>query len=614
MPRPFSEKTVRVFKFLWDLPWASAGDLLKFMEPYCEGATKNKIIQEINNALATGIRTGWLLRAKLGRTDEAVWRYVFSSVGIERMSNRYEMPVSWWHSALGIKALAGKLEVVETAYSLFPRLWQSNLVEGRRCYVYRRILGGVWRNGVLEADWQIELRERDWSGGRLRRLVWLEKDPFVAIAIFDDGHDEDTLLHLPILHGSNFARPQNISSLRRDMERLLVQDRRWFSLPSRQAFGYFEYLPGAVLLSPDRGSAAIAQRNWSESLHRENASTLAIVDILDRQLVRQMKPPTAWWSGFEPPAFKGRLGNISNVVNGLQDGPYATINGPREWQVFRSLDRAPGVSSENIAESVKLEPEVVKELLAPMVTKKVVREWRDGYYVAKAGRKLLRDSQGVTDAQVNNRWESLGRKDSAYRSRHRIHNEGQADSIMHLTRHEFPAFPVLGLAITYTYDGNVIRVDPDGLVITEPGVLSALEFERSSVTPAQLRRKVGERTREEDWLVTARKYVGLARIEHPIPGLVITETDEAARRVAELRCPYILAATLEAVKKGPHGRANIIDGVDWGTPGCWWYWYRGKAAPSSSAPIDLAANLYLLDYPNGVWRLPVDRPLKVDEA
>ena len=611
MPRPFSEKTVMVLMFLWDFPWASAGDLLKLMERNCEGVTQ----EGINNALATGIRAGWLLRAKLGRTDKAVWRYVFSSDGIQGMSNRYGMPVSWWHSALGIKALAGKLDVVETAYSLFPRLWQSNLVEGRRCYVYRRMLGGVWRNGVLDADWQIELRESDWSGGRLRKLVWLERGLFEAIAIFDDGHDEDTLLHFPILQGSDFARPRNISSLRRDMEGLLVQDTRWLSLPNRQALAPYDYLPGAVLLSPDRGSAAQSQRNWRESLHRENASTLAIVDILDGQLVRQMAPPTAWWSGFELPAFEGRLGDISKVVNGLQDGPYATINGPQAWQVFRSLDRAPGKGLENISESAKLEDsKVVEKLLGPMLTKKVVRKWRDGYYVAKAGRKLLRDSQGLTDTQVSRRLKSLGKKNSAYRSRHRIHNEGQANSIMYLIQHGFPAFPVLGLAITYTYDGNTIRVDPDGLVITEPGVLSALEFERSSVTPAQLRRKVGEKTGEEPWLVTARKYVGLARIGRPIPGLIITETEEAARRVAELCCPYILAATLEAVRKGPHGRAEIIDGVDRGTPGCWWYWYPDEAAPRSNAPIDLAAKLYLQDYPDGVWRLPVDRPLTFDGA
>ena len=38
--------------------------------------------------------------------------------------------------------------------------------------------------------------------------------------------------------------------------------------------------------------------------------------------------------------------------------------------------------------------------------------------------------------------------------------------------------------------------------------------------------------------------------------LLGTETEEAARRVAEIRCPWILAASLDAVKAGPHGRAG----------------------------------------------------------
>ena len=291
MARPFSEKTVRVLMLLWLMPWASAAELLMFMERNFEEVT----IKEINNALTTGIKAGWLLRGKLGRTGEPVWRYVFSRIGVDGMSNRYGMPVSWWHSARGIKALAGRIEVVETAYNVFPRLWQSNLVEGRSCYVYRLIVGGVRRNGVMDLDLRIELRESDWSGGRLRKLIWLEEGRFEAMAIFDDGYDEDTLLYFPVLRGSDFARPGDIRSLRRDMEERLVQDERWDSLPQWQAYALLDYLPGAVLLSPDRGSAANAQRNWKESVHGENASTLAIVDMLDGQLVRQMKPPTAWW-------------------------------------------------------------------------------------------------------------------------------------------------------------------------------------------------------------------------------------------------------------------------------------------------------------------------------
>ena len=55
----------------------------------------------------------------------------------------------------------------------------------------------------------------------------------------------------------------------------------------------------------------------------------------------------------------------------------------------------------------------------------------------------------------------------------------------------------------------------------------------------------------------AGKYLGLQHIGYPIPVLFITETAEAAEKLATLQHPYLLAATLEAVREVPRGHAVI---------------------------------------------------------
>lgn len=605
MPRNLADNTVTVYERLWDRPWAAASDIAR---------VTNIKDEAIANVLLRGVEKGRLHRATLGRVRDAVNRYVFSKAGIEEMHERFGWEISWWHAAAGVEALAGRLELLEMSYFYLPQLWQSNMVTGPACHVYKDIVDVNPENGELLM--RAQLVRRDWRRGRLAGFKWLQHGTFEAMASYDDGRNVDDLLHVPILWLGDFQKSADIDSLLQDMRGVLKEDERWLKLP-RSQWSDDEYRPGAVVFAADRVAGAMAQRFWLDSLDRDNATTVAIVDT-DGQVIRAMDPPTARWSVFRPPPpAPRRLGNIAQIVGGLETGAYAAVNGVQSWRIFQTVVRAPAVTIEHIVEFTKLPRSVVVGLLktmtdTTMTDTSVITVWRNGHYVDEAGRDLLRRSQKKTQGTVDERLAIYTRVGGRYRSRHRIHNEKQADARVFLEKHGYLTFPALGIVIEYIYNGKRYRVDPDGFVLLEPGVMLALEFERNIDSPRQARIKVGGQSEEEKWHEDPGKYRGLVNFGRAVPVLFISETDEAAQILAELRCPFLLAANLDSVREGPHGEAVIMRNRDEGTPGCWWFWYPGEEGPTADAPIDLLAKWYARQYPNDVWRMPVDRPFRLN--
>ena len=157
----------------------------------------------------------------------------------------------------------------------------------------------------------------------------------------------------------------------------------------------------------------------------------------------------------------------------------------------------------------------------------------------------------------------------------------------------------MDVPIEYQVSNKKVKVAPDGFVVLPPGVLVAVEYERSATTPGALERK-------------AEKYEELRRIGRPLPVLFITETLRAARILAEFRCRYILATTLDAVREGPHGKSVIEDRSIRGEPGCWWYRLGEKEDSRGDLPIDLVSQLYARDHKEGRWLLPLHNPFVAD--
>ena len=589
MPRKLSDDTIYILLWLWYLPWACAADIARIT-----GLNENTV----SNVLNRRRKVGWLEVARMGRTQNAVDRYVFSTDGIKAVHELYGWAIFWWHSANAVRSLARRLEVVEMAYLYLPQLWQSNLVTHPSCWVYRERPDTYWRTG--EPITRVELQEADWNRGVMVAFHWMEKKPFDAIVSYIDGRGNDDLLHLPVLLRGDFQKPSEIESARRDMGDVFIEDKRWGRLPMEQGVSP-DHCPGMIIFSPVRVSAAMAQRNWIESWTINNATFVSIIDA-QGQVVRAMPPPTDWWETFYPPRHGLSLeevNDVSRVVRTLVSGAYAAVNGVRSWGAFRAVDGSPGVSLEQVAESVGVDTSVAGRLLRAMVDEKVlaVRGRGHGYYLDVSGRGLLADSQRVTRTRTNRRWGVYAEKGGEYLRLQTHHNQGQADALRFLRRHGFKAYPTMGVVIEYWRNGLRIRVTPDAFVVLPPGVLAAVEFERSATSETEVREKAG-------------KFLSLQQIGYPIPVLFITETVEAAEKLAMLRCPYLLATTLEAVREGPHGRAVIQDGVVEGEEGCWWSWYDNEETPTPDAPIDLWSHLYIKTDENVVWRLPLDRPFQ----
>ena len=603
MSRKLSDESQDIYWALWLAQWGCAADIARMT-----GLKDNAV----STALSRGEKRGWLKSVLLGRSSKSVLRYVLTDEGIAELRARYGWVPFWWHTAAGVKALARRLEVLEIAYRYLPDLWRSNAVSRPSVYVYED------RPRIIAAGEQVldaELVERDWSGANLVELYWLKKGPFEAIAIYGNGRPGE-YLYLPILWRGDFQKPKDIAWVRRQMREVLAEDERWYRLPQDQALG--DYYPGMVILCPGRVSAAMVQRNWRESLtRREHVAIPAIIDA-QGQVVRAMTPPTALWKGYRPPPRGEGLGDIRRAVASLGKGAYAAVNGLRSWRAFRAIDGSPGITQGQISNAVGVDTTVAGLLLAPMIKSKVLRSVAGGYYLEASGRGLLADSQRRSRHGVKRRWGVYATRGGEYVRGQRLHNQGQVEVILAVRRHGFPAFPAMGVVIDYWHQGRLVRVAPDGFVILPPGVLVAFEFERSARTPRALLRK-------------AEKYQRLWAVGVPLPVLFIMDTDPgrgrnrlsdeerrnlsvaAARNLAELRHPYLLATDLQSVQEGPHGQA-IFEGSVLRTgsdSGCWWYWYRDRDNPSSHVPIDLWSQMYVQNDQNKLWRIPVDNPWRM---
>ena len=232
-----------------------------------------------------------------------VSRYVVTNRGVEELQDRFGWETFWWHTAAGVSALARRLEVLEMAYIYLPLLWRSNLVSDPSCHMFREWEEIAWQNG--EPVTRVELVKADWSNGRLIDFVWMKDGPFEAFAIYRNNNPDDGFLLIPVLWRGSFQKPQDVAWVRDDMKKALVEDKRWSKLRMEQSLG--NYYPGMVIFCPDRVAAAVAQRNWVNSLEGKSRDFGALPAIIDAQgqVVRPMDPPVSRWEAYYTPPRAG---------------------------------------------------------------------------------------------------------------------------------------------------------------------------------------------------------------------------------------------------------------------------------------------------------------------
>ena len=570
----------------------------------CPSRTLGGVVPStVSNVLRRGRESGLLLSAKLGRERDAVSRWIFSNAGIEWGEAR-GWQRDWWHSANGARALAGRIQVVELVYQIMPNVFRSNLVDESRVNVFTSHPDIHERTGEPVTRWNLE--EAYWAGAKVRDFAWLEKGPFDAVVgyhpIVGAGAYGTAVsgdrLYVPLRFFGRFHKQGDIGHLRSQLGEILEERRERSSLTMAQSV-YGDYFPGALALRSDGAVAAMVNRHFMETQgRRDDHVALGILDIqgvkdVQGTVVRSMSRPTSWWSGTKREARPREVGNMGRMVELLQRGPYAAVNGRRSWREFRTVATRPGSTLGQIAGLNELEEPEARDLLKPMVQEGVVLLWRGGYYLDTAGRRLFADAERVTAARVLKQQGEYARVESRFRGSQRLHNEGTTESVLALQAQGYIVFSALGMNVNYYVNGRLYRVSPDASVVVD-GVLFAMEYERSARSPEAVARK-------------ARRYELLASLGFPIPVLVVTETDEAAELFASLGLRHVLATTLARLKRGPQGRAALDqDGAVVGEPGCWYYWYRGESAPVTTAPIDLWPRVRPDDY--SVWRVGRPRP------
>ena len=610
MARKLSADTEYIYWWLWRWPWASAADIAR--------VTGLKA-PAVSNALKRGeTEHGWLVSARLGRVAPVASRYVVTNKGVAELQKQFGWTPFWWHGADGILALARRLEVLEMAYKYLPLLWQSNLVRSPRCHVFREWEDIAWL--TQEPVTRANLVETDWSKARLVGFYWLKGCPFEAVANYRNDNPGDGFLCIPVLWRGSFQKPKDITGVRQDMEKVLVRDERWHKLPMAQSLGH--YFPGMVILCPDRVAAAVVNRNWSKTLESRHLVTdVAWPAIIDAQgqVTRAMNPPVSRWSHFYPPSGAGPLKDIKETVDSLGKGAYAAVNGQRAFRAFRAVDGSPGATLEQISESTGVNKKEVRALLEPMAKAGVITVQGNGHYLDRAGRTLLAYSQRKSRSAVKRRLGVYEEPRGEYARAQRLHNQGQLAAILALRRHGFAAFPTMGMVIETPDNGRTIRVAPDGCVVLPPGVVVFLEYERSAQTPKALEKKV-------------RNYQRFADRNLHIPVLFITDSaaprnlpaevaakrsrersSGAAKFLAELGCPLLLATDMDSVQAGPHGKAVFGDDLLIEEElGCWWNWNSDEGAPVSTAAIDFWTECYVQVAPERLeWRVPLDNPFRL---
>ena len=595
MARKFSERTMALYFWLWHLPWASAPDL---------AALTGLSERAVGRILGDASKKGWVKPASLGRGRDAVQRWVFLPLGIEWFESRHRWIRHWWHTAQGIEELARRINIVELVYAVTIPFFQSNAIRDSDIHVIRE-------SPIIDEDTgqprsRRYLEKADWRNGRLCGFYWLKDGPFEAVAVYENGFENDGKFFLPIMWRGLFHGRSHMREIRYQMPNLLVENWRRTRMDIRFAEGY---PPGMLVLCPDQATAVMARKHLKDNVrHIDDVLVTAIVTA-DLQVIERMGTPTAMWERVRVPDTGADLGDVARAVDRLKTGPYVAVNGKGRWREFRRMSESPGLTLQQYAAFYRLESKPidagrkprtspVSAILNPMTNNGVATSLGDGYYLNPAGWQLLAGSEHFPVNRISSRLKVYTSPGGRYRRQQSRHGKFTGDTRLALLHHELVSFSALGVVIeAYDRYGKTVKVSPDGFLLLPPGILVAIECERSAKSLP-------------DVTVKASHYRDMTLAGVPIIVLFVTESEEAAMNFARVGLTNLLATTLEKIQKEPQGRAELTDRIRVIEPGPWCFQYAKEDNPSFTAPINLLSEYYAKDHRYDTWRLPMNRPLQ----
>ena len=591
MPRALSEVTMRILQMAWQVPfWSVPGLVALLGGPECVKPA------QVSNSLRRAERRGWMYCVRVGSERRAVLRWVYSESGIawgESMGFKRE----WWHSRHGVREMAKRIRMIEAVERISPNFFRSELLVEDDVYVFREAPVINPLPGKDTTKWFLD--KAYWAGGCPVKFHWLKTGPIGVVVEYrtDDLAGPDRMpvpkesFFLPFVWLGRFHRRGVIAELRRSLGQVL-QMRPERAALDMEYTAYGSYFPGAVAVCSDGAVAAMVHRHYLETHgRRERRVNLGIVDV-QGNIVRRMQTPTNWWSSVKVTCPVPEVGNIGREMELLGRGVKEAVNGRRAWRVFLMVATRPGSTGLQIAGMSNTLPGEAKGFLNAMVGAGVVCLWRRGYYLVTSGRGLYAGAEGATASRVLKQLGQYAVADGLFRRRQRFHNRGSTEVCLALQEQGYRVFSALGMSIDYYVGHRLFRVSPDAYVLLPPGILVAIEYERSAKTPSALAKKL-------------RPYENLAHIGKPIPVLFITETAEAADLIAREEVEGVLSTTLERLRAGPQGRADVTEaGEIGGESGCWSYWYRHEPAPEHTAAIDLLTQAESKKYAR--WKVPLE--------
>ena len=565
------------------------------MMPFCTGANVSLVLDierpEVANVLRRGElgsrgrrkasqtgtsndEVGLLFSVKMGRVRKAKLRYAYSHSGVRQGERELGVEPQWFNSQAGLRALAGRLPLLEVAYEAMPRLFQLNTVVDTQV----RLIGP-----------EGNLVNRDWTFSRMTGFWWLRSGPFAAIAKYEHSLYPGSQVFVPVMWFGPFHTARHISHARSRLLSLLDMPVDWSNIGF---ITHGDWRPGVMVIVPEPVSGVKVRQLMAE-LRLDLAA--CILDVQGRVL-QPMENATFPWTGWRDPDGDGPTGLPSRFRLGIpheikpeleeKEGAFAALNGAPKWRLFyESIVPMPGLPIKELHKTSGVSEPRVSKMVANMTDANVVAERDGGIYTAEKGQSELARVEGVRESLVRERLAIFLDDTSTYSAEQRPHTIKVAETVVAIRANQLLAYPVLGATVKRYRDPR--RVMPDAFLVLPSGLVEAVEYEQSARSPSSAGNKLAN-------------YDALVARGIKVPVMIVTPTLKAAENFVRVRMAHVLATPLDKLISGPYGSAELDDqGHVGGDPGVFGYWFKGHEGPTFTAPVDMWDKLQ--PYPE--WRI-----------
>ena len=451
------EQVLLTVKRIWDLPLSSARDL----SGYGDFTT-----QHVHALLQDAARLGLVGCIRAGATFNIQRRYYQHQRGIDRVQERFGLPLTWQVTEAALHEHVRRLRLYEPVNRLMPILFRSGAV--RTPTVLAVEPGDDPREIVLDQSTVLDA------------FTWfrdIQETHLHAIARYRTPGGE--LTWIPVitsgLHHGAMPRPADLTGLYAALDTL--PDFQYSLTPASPI--------GALFVVLDRLAGLDVRLSFPSHL------PMAIVDA-QGHVIEQMDPVAPAGRVLEPGAYPGPVGDPEEVETWFHDEQTLTaLQGVPNRKIFEWIHSFPGSAKRSLASGIGHPPSKVTEVLASFVDADLVAELGERPYLELKGRRAAAQRDRQHPNAVHNRFGVYTDPDSSYRKDQREHDHGVARLAAIFRKAGIHAYAGWRLEIIYD-DGRQIKPDLWVLIPVGGGwaMWHAVEYERSARAESQIPRKL----------------------------------------------------------------------------------------------------------------------------